>query len=130
MTVYNNNMEEVAAPGELVPEGTYRVRISEVHEELSENSGQPTLAFTFKIQDEGPFFGREVRSWASLQSTALFTLKGIYKACGYNPGPGGHDPSNVLDCEIYITVKHEMYKGAPSMKIPPYSFKPISVGVR
>jgi hypothetical protein len=119
------DMTNVAAPDDLVPEGTYHVRISEVKEEISKQE-KPVIVFTFKIQDEGPAYGRTVRVWASLQSNALFTLKGIYKACGYTPGPEGHDPDKVLDCELYLSVVHGMYNGNPSINIPPYSFKPLT----
>lgn len=132
MTTYNDNMEEVAAPDELVPEGIYHVRVSEVKEETSDK-GNPMLVFTFKIQNEGPAFGRTVRIWASLLPNALFTLKGIYKACGYNPGQGGHDPQNTIDCELYLKVVHQLYKGNPAINIPPWSLKPLtaaSVGAR
>jgi hypothetical protein len=127
MPVYHNDMSQVAAPDELVPEGTYHVRVSEVVEETSRN-GNPMLVFTFKIQDEGPAFGRTVKVWASLQPNALFTLKGIYKAAGYNPGPEGHDPSNTIDSEMYLTVQHEIYEGVKRVKVPPYSFKSLTEG--
>lgn len=125
MTVHTDNMDTVQAPGELVPEGTYHVRVSSVTEEISAQ-GKPMVVVDFKIQDEGPSYGRNVRVWASLEPTALFTLKGIYKAAGYTPGPEGHDPEKVLDAEMYLSVVHGMYKGAPAMNVPPYSFKPLT----
>jgi hypothetical protein len=123
--MYEADMSTVAAPDELVPEGTYHVRVAKVEEQESKNSGKPMIVFTFKVQDEGPAFGRQISAFASLQSNALFTLKGIYKACGYNPGPEGHDPVNCLDSELYVKVIHEMREGSLQLKLPPYGFKPL-----
>jgi len=125
--MYTENMQDVPAPGDLVPEGSYKVRCSKVSEETS-STNKPMIVFDFKIQDEGPAFGRPVRVWASLQANALFTLKGIYKAAGYNPGPEGHDPEKVLDAELYLSVQHEVYQGVERMKVPPYSFRSLIEG--
>lgn len=124
--MYENDMSTVAAPDELVPEGTYHVRVAKIEEKDSANSGKPMLVFTFKIQDEGPAFGRQVSAFASLQPNALFTLKGIYKACGYSPGAEGHDPNNCIDCELYVKVLHEMREGSMQLKLPPYGFKSLT----
>jgi Protein of unknown function (DUF669) len=126
MATYEDDMSTVPAPDELVPEGTYHVRVAKIEEKVSENSGNPMLVFTFKIQDEGPAFGRQVAAFASLQKNALFTLKGIYKACGYTPGPEGHDPEKCLDSELYVKVQHEMRNGSPQLKLPPYGFKSLT----
>jgi hypothetical protein len=122
-------MEEVQAAGELVPEGIYHVRVSSVSEEMSKQN-KPMVVVDFKIQSEGISYGRNVRVWASLEKNALFTLKSMYKAAGYNPGPEGHDPESLLDAEMYLQVTHGMYNGAPSMNVPPYSFKPLTSGGR
>jgi len=126
--MYEDNMENVQAPDELVPEGIYHVRVSHINEEMSKQDKR-MLVIDFKIQTEGPSFGRNVRVWASLSPNALFTLKGIYKACGYAPGPGGHDPMNILDCELYLKVEHEIYEGQTRVRVPPYTFKPLTAHV-
>lgn len=128
MAMYTDNMAEVPAPDDLIPEGSYHVRVSSVKEEISKNSGEPKIVFTCKIQDEGPAFGRQVQIHASLKPSALFTLKGVYKACGYNPGPEGHDPEMVLDSEFYLTVVHGIYEGNKTVNVPPYSMKSLTDG--
>jgi hypothetical protein len=121
-------MTNVAAMGDLVPEGSYRVRVSQVEEKESANSGNPMVEFTFTIQDEGPSLGRTIKSWPSLQSHALNHLKSIYKACNYSPGPEGHDPAQCLDSEIYIGVVHgkRADTGDIAQSIPPYSYRPLT----
>ena len=128
MAIHAENMEEVAAFGELVPAGWYLARVSKVEEKTSNTSGNPIVEFTFTIQDEGEAFGRTVRSWPSLQKHALGHLKAIYKACGYVPGPEGHDPEQCLDASLYICLVAEMYEGKDSRKIPPYGYHSLTEG--
>lgn len=125
MALYADNMDEVLAADELVPEGTYHVRVSSIKEETSKQ-GKLMIVFDFKIQNEGVAFGRTVRVWASLDPKALFTLKSIYKAAGYHPAGGGHDPEHVMDAEMYLDVKHAMYEGRQTINVPPYSFKSLT----
>jgi hypothetical protein len=125
MAMYTDNMDEVLAADELVPEGIYHVRVSSIKEETSKQN-KLMIVFDFKIQNEGVAFGRNVRVWASLDPKALFTLKSIYKAAGYNPGSGGHNPEEVMDAEMYLEVKHSMYEGRQTMNVPPYSFKSLT----
>jgi hypothetical protein len=128
MAIHTDNMSNVAAPSEAVDEGWYHVRISKVEETLSESSKQPVVKLQLKIQTEGNMFGRTVPDNASLQSHALFKLKGYYKAVGYNPGPEGHDPEKLLDGECYVYVQHATYQGKPTINIPPYSIRSLNEG--
>jgi hypothetical protein len=110
------DMSQVPDQGEVVDEGPYLVRISEVKETddngdplKSDSSGGEKVIFVLKIQDEGKWTGSQLQIHASLQPHALFNLKAIYSACGYKPGVEGHDPQEVLDGEMYIYVKHKQY---------------------
>jgi hypothetical protein len=123
------DMSQVPAADDLVPEGAYRFRISKAEEKDSESSGKPMVIYTLKIQDEGPAFGRAVTVFASLAPTALMTIKSMYKACGYNPGPEGHDPESIVDMELYGTITHELGKDAVTRAvIKPYTFKSLQDG--
>ena len=122
------NMADVPAPGERVDEGWYHVRVSSVVEDVSKESGQPIVKLLLKIQDQGPMLGRVVPDNASLQSHALFKLKGYYKAIGYNPGKEGHDPEKLHDSEVYVYVEHGMYQGNPTINIPPWSIRSLQEG--
>lgn len=132
--LHTEDMSQVPEQGELVPEGNYLVRISEVKETdpeggpLLSKGGNPKVDFVAKIQDEGPSFGRPLYITASLQSHALFTLKAIYTAVGYKPGSEGHDPSQTLDGEMYVNVKHKIYEGKPTMDIGANGIRSIEKG--
>jgi hypothetical protein len=124
----DTDMSTIPAPDDLVPEGAYLFRVSKAEEKDSE-AGKPMVVYSLKIQDDGPAFGRQVTVFASLAPTALMTIKGMYKACGYNPGPEGHDPEAIIDQELYGTVTHEIGKdGVSRAVIKPYTFKSLQDG--
>lgn len=138
--LHATDMSQVADQGEVQDEGAYLVRIAEVIETdengdpLMSSSGGAKVIFVLKIQDEGKWLGSQVRIHASLQPHALFNLKAIYSACGYKPGEEGHDPSNVLDGELYIYIKHKPYEDPNSGEkrtvtdIPTWGIKSVSAG--
>lgn len=109
MAFHPENMQEVAEFGQRPDEGPFRVRVSQVEEKNSTNSGEPIVEITMKIQDEGKFFGQELKSWPSLQPAYLSNLKRFYRAIGYEPGPEGHDTDKLLDGEFFVYVKHKDY---------------------
>lgn len=126
--LHTENMTEVPAPSDRVDEGWYHVRVSSVTEDVSKSSGEPMIKLLLKIQDQGPMLGRVLPDNCSLQPHALFKLKGYYKATGYNPGPEGHDPEKLLDCELYVYAQHDTYEGNATIKIPPYSIRSLNEG--
>jgi len=124
----NDDMSQVAAPSDRVDEGWYHVRISKVEIGVSDSTQSPVVKLQLKIQTDGNMLGRIVPDNASLQSHALFKLKGYYKAIGYNPGREGHDPEKLLDCECFVYVQHGSYQGNPVVNIPPYSIRSLQEG--
>ena len=134
------DMSQVADQGEVQDEGPYLVRVSKVQETddagdvLKSDSGGEKVVFHLKIQDEGKWIGSVVKIHASLQAHALFNLKAVYSACGYRPGPEGHDPQEVLDGEFYIYIKHKQYDDPNSGEkrtvtdIPTWGIKSTSDG--
>jgi hypothetical protein len=125
--VYTDDMSSVPAPSDRVDEGSYHVRISSVEKGTSKE-GNPMIKLQMKIQDQGKNFGRVIPDNPSLLPQALFKLKGYYKACGYNPGAEGHQPSKLIDCECYVNVEHAMYQGNPTLNIPPWSIRSLQEG--
>jgi hypothetical protein len=120
---------------DLMKEGWYRVRISNVKETddsgnqlLSKTGQEPIVELTLKVQNEGEFFGRSFKDKPSLQPHALFKLKAYYKAVGYAPGPEGHDPAKLLDGEVWVWVSPGQYQGQPVLNIPPYSIRSLQEG--
>jgi hypothetical protein len=128
MPMLTDDMSQVPAPADRVDEGWYHVRVSRVEIGTSESTQNPVVKLQLKIQGEGPMLGRIVPDNASLQSQALFKLKGYYKAVGYNPGREGHDPEKLLDCELFVYVQHGSYQGNPTINIPPYSIRSLQEG--
>lgn len=128
MALLTDDMSTVPNPTDAVDEGSYHVRISKVEQGLSETTQNPVVKLQMKIQDQGPMFGRIVPDTASLQSHALFKLKGYYTSVGYKPGPEGHDPEKLLDGECYINVEHSTYQGKPTLNIPPWSIRSLQEG--
>lgn len=127
MALHTEDMSKVPAPDDLVPEGWYHVRVKSVKEELSKSNGEPTVYLQLAIQDESQL-GRQILDSCSLQSHALFKLKGYYKAVGYVPGPEGHDPDMLLDRECYVYAQHQVYQGNNRVNIPPYSIRSVQDG--
>lgn len=128
MPMLQDDMTKVSAPTDLPAEGWYHVRISKVEVGVSKETNNPVVNLQLKIQDDGPSLGRVIFDNASLQPQALFKLKGYYNACGYKPGPEGHDPEKLIDCECFIYVQHELYQGVTRAKVPPFSIRSLNEG--
>ncbi len=134
------DMSQVPEEGEIPADGAYLVRVSEVKETdsagnpLLSNKGEPKVVIIAKIQDEGKYTGFPITFHASLLPHALRTLKAIYGAVGYTPGPEGHDPQNILDGEFYVYGEAQEYdkpdgsgKGK-SFNIAPWNIKSVAQG--
>lgn len=128
MALHTEDMSQVPDFGELVPEFEgYHVRVSKV-EERESSTGNPVAFINCKVQTEGEAFGRNISIIASLQPHALGTLKAVYKASGYTPGPEGHDPEHIIDAEFYVNVVHEKYNGQDVAKVPNWSIRSLDQG--
>lgn len=136
--LHTENMQEVAEFGAVPDAGAYRFRISEVRETdqqgapLMSAKGEPKVVFVCKVQDEGKFLGQQIQMHVSLQAHALATLKSLYKACGYNPGTEGHDPSTLVDGEFYAYGEPQEVEGAngkiTTFNIAPWNIKSLQEG--
>ena len=128
MPMLPQDMSKVQDWGEVLPEGSYHVRIEKVEIKASENSpGEQVVWITNKIQQE-PLVGRVITDFASLQPQALAKLKAYYKAVGYNPGPEGHDPDKLIGGELYILLQHDIYQGQQRGKVVPWGIKSMQEG--
>jgi hypothetical protein len=123
---YQQDMSKVEKFGDLLPEGWYHVRIEKGEERMS-GSNQPTWALWMKVQNE-PHVGRTVWDNPSLQSHALAKLKAYYEACGYTPGPEGHEPLELNGRECWVKVTHKMYDGEKRSEIAPYNIRSMQDG--
>lgn len=129
MPMYTHDMGKVQKWGELVPEGWYHVKIQKGEEKNSDNTpGEKVWWYHCRIQQE-PLVGALIMINCSLQAHALATLKAIYEACGYSPGPEGHDPETVVGGEMLVKVEHQIYKGEQRAKVAPYNIRSLTEGV-
>src|SRR5580765_4127280 len=102
MPMLSDNMQTVAALGDLPAEGWYHVRVKNVDYKAEEQRVLLQLA----SQDEGTT-GRIIFDNPQVNHPmGLSKLKAYYQAAGYNPGPEGHDPEKILDSEFYVYVVH------------------------
>lgn len=100
-----------------LPEGDYLFEVDEIEQKTS-SSDNLYLSFTFKVH-EGEFKGKKVWHNCSLQPQALFNLRGVLEALGYEVPQGVMD----LDTDDLIgevcggSVQHETYEGKSRPRI-------------
>lgn len=107
----------------LLPEGEYVLEVDEVEQKTSDNSGSDYLGFTFKVA-EGDFKGKKVYHNCSLQPQALFNLRGVLEALGYEVPTGVMelDPTDLIGERCGASIAHEKYEG--KTKLRPVEFFP------
>ena len=93
-------------------EGDYLLKVDDVEKKQSDNSGADYLAITFKV-DEGPFEGKKVYHNCSLQPQALFNLRGVLEALGFEVPTGVMelDPADMIGETCGAAIAHETYQG-------------------
>lgn len=107
-----------------IEEGDYALTVDEVEQKTSDNSGGEYLAITFKIA-EGEFKGKKVYHNCSLQPQALFNLRGVLEALGFEVPQGVMelDPADMIGETCGAAVAHEVYQG--KTKARPVEFFPV-----
>lgn len=106
-----------------IEEGDYALTVDDVEKKESENSGADYLAITFKIKD-GEFEGKKVYHNCSLQPQALFNLRGVLEALGFEVPTGVMelDPADMIGESCGAAIAHETYQG--KTKARPVEFFP------
>lgn len=96
----------------VVDEGDYLIEVEEVEKKVSDNSGADYLSITFKIS-EGPFKGKKLFHNCSLQPQALFNLRGVLEALGFEVPQGVMelDTADMIGETCGASVAHEQYQG-------------------
>lgn len=96
----------------VLPEGDYLLEVEDVEQKTSDNSGNDYLALTFKVA-EGKFKGKKVWHNCSLQPQALFNLRGVLEALGFEVPQGSMelDPADLIGEKCGAAVAHEVYEG-------------------
>lgn len=96
----------------VLEEGDYLLKVDDVEKKQSDNSGADYLSITFKV-DEGPFEGKKVYHNCSLQPQALFNLRGVLEALGFEVPTGVMelDPADMIGETCGAAIAHETYQG-------------------
>lgn len=101
-----------------LPEGDFLFEVDDVEQKTSENSGNDYLSITFKV-GEGEFKGKKVWHNCSLQPQALFNLRGVLEALGFEVPQGVMelDPADMIGETCGGTVQLEVYEGKKRPRI-------------
>ena len=101
-----------------LPEGDFLFEVEDVEQKTSESSGNDYLSLTFKVA-EGEFKGKKVWHNCSLQPQALFNLRGVLEALGFEVPRGVMelDPADMIGETCGGTVQLEVYEGKKRPRI-------------
>src|SRR5690606_37904133 len=107
------DMRGVSSRG-ICPEGIHKVKVQKVTREISERSAKPYLAWELKTSG-----GYTLYYNTSLQPQALFNLKNVLLALGYDVPDAvlRLDLRKLKGLEAYVEVMHEVYEGKKRAKI-------------
>lgn len=100
--------------GGICPEGIHRVKVHKITREISERSAKPYLAWEFRTSN-----GYTLYHNTSLQPQALFSLKNVLLALGYEVPDAvlRLDLRDLKGREAYVEVMHEVYEGKKRARI-------------
>lgn len=101
-----------------IPEGNYIAEVDSIEVKMSENSGNSYLAFTF-IVTEGKSKKQKLFHNCSLQPQALFNLKGVLLALGFDIPEDEFelDTEALVGAQCGLEVAHEVYEGKKKARI-------------
>lgn len=107
------DMRGVSSRG-ICPEGIHKVKVQKVTREISERSAKPYLAWELRTSG-----GYTLYHNTSLQPQALFNLKNVLLALGYDVPDAvlRLDLRDLKGREAYVEVMHEVYEGKKRAKI-------------
>ena len=108
------DVESGGGGGARVPEGDYRVRITECKVDTAKSSGNTMLVWEYEIR-EGKFKGKKLsRDYTAITPQALWKLKGLLEALGISVPQGKVDLTPVIrkvrGKEFGVTVTDEEYE--------------------
>lgn len=124
MPILQDNMQGIAAAGDLVPEGWYHVRVKKVEFVSAESRVNLQLASQEETSTGRLIFDNPQTN----HPMGLSKLKAYYQAINYNPGPEGHDPEKLLDGEFYVYVVHNTDGDKKYANVAPWSIRSMQQG--
>lgn len=112
----NIDFSGVESGGRSVPEGTYLVEVVSVEEKES-SEGNAYLAWKWKVA-EGEYKGTTLYDNTSLKPTALWRLKGLLVAMGYQvEGKFGLNLAEYKGKRVTVNTTIETYQGKEKSRI-------------
>lgn len=113
---------EAGGGGRVLPEGPIQLELKEIEEKEGEESGKPYLEFALEVVD-GEYEGTKVWDNMSLQSQALWKLRGFMEAGGHatEDGPMQIDPDDLIGTVVMGDIIHEDYRGKTKNRVNGYS---------
>lgn len=108
-----------AGGGSNVPEGQYEVKVVEVEQKTSDNSGNDYLAWEFQVISPAKYKGKKLYHNTSLTPQSLWNLRGLLEQLGVEvpEEPTDIDLDDLIDRTVGCEVQHEEYKGKPKPRI-------------
>jgi len=114
------NMTGVETRPTPLPPGYYRAAVSGCEQKISK-SNNPYILWTFGILEPEEFVGRKAFFNTSLQPQALWSLKRVLLAFGYEKedleGSVEFEPSDLLGVECTLAVIEDEYNGETTGKV-------------
>lgn len=116
----NVDLSGVESSRKTIPEGTYTLTVNAANQKNSSNNN-PMIAFEFEVAD-GPYKGAPLYENCSLQPQALFKLKSVLEALGFEIPNRAFDLNlrDLIGLTCEVEVGHEVYEGKKRARILEY----------
>ena len=116
----NVDLSGVESSRKTIPEGTYTLTVNAANQKNSSNNN-PMIVFEFEVAD-GPYKGVPLYENCSLQPQALFKLKSVLEALGFEIPNKAFDLNlrDLIGLTCEVEVGHEVYEGKKSARILEY----------
>ena len=116
----NVDLSGVESSRKTIPEGTYTLTVNAANQKNSSNNN-PMIVFEFEVAD-GPYKGVLLYENCSLQPQALFKLKSVLEALGFEIPNKAFDLNlrDLIGLTCEVEVGHEVYEGKKRARILEY----------
>ena len=116
----NVDLSGVESSRKTIPEGTYTLTVNAANQKNSSNNN-PMIVFEFEVAD-GPYKGAPLYENCSLQPQALFKLKSVLEALGFEIPNKAFDLNlrDLIGLTCEVEVGHEVYEGKKRARILEY----------
>ena len=116
----NVDLSGVESSRKTIPEGTYTLIVNAANQKNSSNNN-PMIVFEFEVAD-GPYKGVPLYENCSLQPQALFKLKSVLEALGFEIPNKAFDLNlrDLIGLTCEVEVGHEVYEGKKRARILEY----------